>query len=125
MLVLWFGIISFLVIFLTLCSKRALAAFKGDMAIMRSMGIPVTVIKTGMYFRMLLSLIPSVVLVITAALVLYRIPQVNRFLTYLYPIQYAMIFLGMLLLTIMITNGHIKRLFNESVKKSLKGGEGK
>ncbi|MBQ9691704.1 MAG: hypothetical protein IJV70_00935, partial [Clostridia bacterium] len=125
MLVLWFVIISFIVTFLTLCSKRSLAAFKGDMAIMRSMGIPVSVIKIGMYFRMLISLVPSVVIVISAALVLYRIPQVNEFLGYLYPWQYALIFAGMLILTYKITKGHIKRLFGESVKKSLKGGEGK
>ena len=125
MLALWFAIISFLVIFLTLCSRRALAAFKGDMAIMRSMGIPVTVIKIGMYFRMLLSLVPSVVIVIVGAFTLYRIPQVNSFINYLYPWQYALIFLGMIILTAKITGGHIKRLFGESVKKSLKGGEGK
>lgn len=125
MLVLWFVIISFIVTFLTLCSKRSLAAFKGDMAIMRSMGISVTVIKIGMYFRMLLSIVPSIVIVITAALILYRIPQVNGFLNYLYPWQYALIFTGMLILTYKITKGHINRLFGESVKKSLKGGEGK
>ena len=125
MLALWFMIISFTVTFLTLCSKRSLAAFKGDMAIMRSMGISVAVIKIGMYFRMLLSLIPSVAIVISAALVLYRIPQINGFLGYLYPWQYALIFAGMLILTYKITKGHIKRLFGESVKKSLKGGEGK
>ena len=37
--------------------------FKGDMAIMRSMGIPVKVIRIGMYVRMLISLLPAFVVV--------------------------------------------------------------
>jgi len=46
----------------------------------------------------------------------------NEYFVYLYLWQYAAIYAGMLLLTVRITYTQVKRLFGESVKKSLKGG---
>ncbi len=122
MALVWFLAIVFLSFFINLCSSRALGAFKGDMAIMRSMGIPVKVIRIGMYVRMLLSLIPAFILVAVVAVLIFTTPQLNGFFVYLYGWQYALIFLGMLLLTVRITHKQIRKLFGESVKKSLKGG---
>ncbi len=121
-LVFLFGIL-FLAFFINLCTGRSLAAFSGDMSIMRSMGIPVRVIRIGMYVRMLLSLIPAYILVALTAVFLFTSPKFNAIFTYLYPWQYALIAIGMLLLTLRVTHKQIKRLFRESVKKSLKGGE--
>ena len=118
----WGMAIVFLAFFIGLCSNRTIGAFKGDMAIMRSMGIPVKVIKTGMYVRMLIALIPAYILVIATAVLIFTTPKFNEFFTYLYPWQYAVIFVGMLILTFRITHNQIRRLFSESVKKSLKGG---
>ncbi|MBE6608649.1 MAG: ATP-binding cassette domain-containing protein [Ruminococcaceae bacterium] len=118
----WFIAIVFLAFFIGLCSNRTIGAFKGDMAIMRSMGIPVKVIKTGMYVRMLIALIPAYILVIATAVLIFTTPKFNEFFTYLYAWEYAVIFVGMLILTLRITRGQVKRLFGESVKKSLKGG---
>lgn len=118
----WVLAILFLAFFINLCSSRTLGAFKGDMAIMRSMGIPVKVIRTGMYVRMLIALIPAYVLVAVVSVLIYTTPAFNAFFTYLYPWQYALIFVGMLLLVIRITHKQIRKLFGESVKKSLKGG---
>lgn len=123
MALIWLAAILFLAFFINLCSSRTLGAFKGDMAIMRSMGIPVKVIRLGMYVRMLLALIPAYVLVVVAANIIYRSPMLSKYFSlYLYPWQYAVLFLGMLLLTLRVTHKQIRRLFGESVKKSLKGG---
>ena len=118
----WALSILFLAFFISLCTARILAAFKGDMAIMRSMGIPVKVIRVGMYFRMMIALIPAAAVVALTALLIFTTPKINLYFTYLYGWQYALIALGMLLLTAITTHMQIKRLFGESVKKSLKGG---
>ena len=122
MALVWLLVIVFLAFFINLCSARTLNAFKGDMAIMRSMGISVKVIRIGMYVRMLLALIPAVALMITVAILLFTSPVCNKFFTYLYAWQYALILVGMVLLTVRITHKQIHRLFRESVKKALKGG---
>lgn len=112
----------FLAFFINLCSSRALGAFKGDMAIMRSMGISVKVIRVGMYVRMLLSLIPSFIVVALVAILIFTSPVFNEYFVYLYAWQYVLIVIGMLALTVRITFKQIRKLFGESVKKSLKGG---
>ena len=119
--IVWFVAILFLAFFINLCSARALGAFKGDMAIMRSMGIPVQVIRIAMYTRMSLALIPGFACMATVAVLIFTSPAMNEFFVYLYGWQYAAIALGMILLTVMITKKQVRRLFNESVKKSLKG----
>lgn len=120
--ILWILAILFLAFFINLCSSRVLGAFKSDMAIMRSMGIPVKVIRIGMYVRMLISLVPAFITVIAVAILIFTTPTFNKFFVYLYPWQYAVIFVGMIILTARITHKQIRKLFGESVKKSLKGG---
>lgn len=122
MVFLWIMGVVFLALFISLCSSRALSAFKSDMAIMRSMGIQVSVIKIGMYVRMLISLIPAFILVALTAVLIFTSPKFNEYFTYLYAWQYAIIFVGMIALTAITTRRQVKRLFKESVKKSLKGG---
>jgi len=118
----WFLIIVFISFFLNLCMGRTLDAFKGDMAIMRSMGIHVRVIKIGMYIRMFISVIPAFIAVVCAAIYIFVSPEANKFFVYLYWYHYAFIALGVIILVYRITKKQIKRLFGESVKKSLKGG---
>ena len=114
--------ILFLAFFINLCTGRALAAFSGDMAIMRSMGISVRIIRIGMHVRMLLSLIPAYLAVAATAILIFTSPTFNGYFVYLYAWQYALIFLGVLLLTLRVTQKQVRRLFAESVKKSLRGG---
>lgn len=121
-LALWLLTVLFLGVFLLLCSSRTLSAFRSELAIMRSMGIPVRVIRIGIYARMLFSLIPAVLTLGALALLIFTSPYFNAFFTYLYAWQYALILLGMLLLTLWTTHTHLRRLFRTSVKKSLKGG---
>ena len=119
---LWLSGIIFLAFFVNLCTQRMLAAFKNDMAIMRSMGISVRVIKIGMYVRMLISLIPAYIVTVLSAVLIFTSPKYNEYFSYLYAWQYAIIFIGMLILTALVTKKQIKNMFGESVKKSLKGG---
>ncbi len=122
-LLLWLCFVVFLAFFISLCTSRTLAAFKGDMAIMRSMGITVKVIRLAMYVRMYISLIPGFLMTALLAFLIYTDPTANAIFLYLYPWQYGLIFLGMILLVWRITRKQIKKLFSESVKKSLKGGD--
>jgi len=115
--------VIFLAFFVNLCSGRALGAFKGDMAIMRSMGISVGLIKIGMYTRMLLSLIPAFLALLLAAVLIFTSPRLNDYFVFLHAWQYLLIFLGMLGLTLRVTQKQIKNLFGESVRKSLRGGD--
>ncbi len=121
--ILWVITILFLAFFVNLCTSRAIGAFKGEMAIMRSMGIRVNVIKIAMYVRMLISLIPAFAVVIAVAFGIFTSPKINAMFSYMYWWQYLIIFAGMILLVGRITHKQIHKLFNESVKKSLKGGE--
>ena len=121
-ILMWLAVIFFIAFFINLCSTRSLNAFRGDMAIMRSMGIPVRVIRVGMYVRMLIALIPAYLTVMIAATVIYMTPALNNGgLVFLYPWHYAVIFVGMLVLTVRVTRMQIKKLFRQSVKKALKG----
>lgn len=122
LLMLWLLTIFFLAFFVNLCSFRSLNAFKEDMAIMRSMGIPSKVITISIYVRMLISLIPAFVIMLVSSLIIFLSPSLNGYFVYLYYWQYILIILGMLTLTLRITHKQIHKLFNESVKKALKGG---
>lgn len=119
----WVLMIVFLAFFINLCSGRSMSAFKGDMAIMRSMGIQVKVIRIAMYVRMFISLIPACILMAVSAVYVYTSPALNQHFTYLYAWQYALILLGMILLTFRVTYKQMHKLFGESVKKSLKRGD--
>ena len=118
----WVLVVLFLAFFINLCSSRTIGTFRGDLAIMRSMGIPVKVIRVAMYVRMLLSLIPACVLLAVCSVLVYTIPQANAIFPYLHLWQYLFLAVGMLLITLRVTHKQIRRLFGQSVKKALKGG---
>ena len=116
-ILLWIGMIIFFAFFINLCTGRAVAAFRPDMAIMRSMGISVKEIRIG------ISLIPSLVIVAGLAVALFTIPETNAMFTFLHLPQYLILFAGLMILTLRITKKQIKKLFGVSVKKSIKGGD--
>ena len=118
----WILTVLFLAFFINLCSSRTIGTFRSDLAVMRSMGIPVRVIRVAMYVRMLLSLIPAVVCLAACAVLIYTVPQANALFPYLHAWQYGILLAGMLLLTVRVTHKQIRRLFGQSVKKALKGG---
>ncbi len=120
-LVVWGISVIFLAFFINLCTAKAFSAFKADAGIMRSMGISVKVIKTGMYVRMLLSMIPSIIVLAVAAALLSFVPSVNRALTSLQPWHYILIVVGTLLVTLRVVKKQLSALFGESVKSTLGG----
>ena len=109
--------------FINLCSHRSIETFRDDMSIMRSMGIPTKVIRIGLYVRMFLSLVPAFVLLPIAAYYLYQIPEVNIRVLYLHTWHYVLIYAGMLFLTYRISKRQCRKVFENSVKKSLRGGD--
>ena len=120
---LWFLALLFFAFFISLCCGRSIDAFRGDMSIMRSMGIPVKVIRIGMYVRMLLSLIPAYLLAAVAMFFIFRTPALNHFFRFPRPWQFVVIALGMLTLALLSTRRQIRRLFRTSVKTALRGGD--
>ena len=119
----WIVAIAFLAFFINLCSHRAIAVFREDMAIMRSMGIPAKVIRLGIYVRMFLSLLPAFVVIPVLAYVVYHIPKMNAKLLYLQPWHYILLYLGLLFLMLRVTGKQVNSLFSHSVKRTLRGGE--
>lgn len=122
-LIIWIVIVFFIAFFINLCSNRTIAAFREDMTIMRSMGIPVRVIRIGIYVRMFMSQIPAFILLPIMAYCVYHTPRWNAQLIYLQPIHYILIYLGMIILMLRVTKKQIRNLFGASVKTSLRGGE--
>ena len=118
----WLLSVVFLAFFINICSLRAIESFKGDMAIMRSMGIKVRDIKVAIYVRMALCLIPALILLALSSVLIFT-STFNQYFSYLYPWQYLMIVIGMAILVLRTTKKQIARLFGESVKKSMKGGD--
>ena len=118
----WLMTILFLSLFLYICSVRAIIAKRGDIAILRSMGIEVKVIKISMYVQTALSMIPSFVVLAIAAIVIYTSPTLNPLFPFMHAWQYAMIVLGMLLINLYISTKYNKKMFKDSVRKTLRGG---
>lgn len=122
-LVLWIGSVVFLAFFVNLCTSKSVSSFRPDMAIMRSMGIPVRVIRIGIYVRMFLSLIPAFLAVGLLGILIATVPLFNALFRYLYAPTYILIFGGLVIMIIIITRRQIAKLFGESVKKSIRGGD--
>ena len=121
--IVWIIIVFFIAFFINLCSNRTIAAFREDMTIMRSMGIPVRVIRIGIYVRMFLSQVAAFILLPITAYIVYHTPRWNAQLIYLEPIHYVIIYLGMIILMYRVTRKQLRNLFGASVKTSLRGGE--
>ena len=124
----FFGIIMielivFFAFFVNLVTRRSIDAFKGDVAIMRSMGISADNIKLGSYFRVMMTVIPAILTLVLLAIWIFTSPLLNQFFTYLYWWQYALIFAGLMLLAYFVTRMQLKRLFKGSVKQTMRGGK--
>ena len=122
MAIIWVFAVVFFAFFINLCFGRAFESFRGDISIMRSIGVPAHLIKTGIYSRMFISLFPAFISVIVIAILIFTTPQFNEFFSYLYFWQYALIFIGMLLLTITTTHKQMRKMFVEYARQALEGG---
>lgn len=119
---LWAIALLFLSLFLYICSARAIVAKRGDIAILRSMGIEVKLIRISMYAQTALAMIPSFIVLLIAALVIYTSPTLNSLFPFMHAWQYAMIVMGMILINVYISTKYNKKMFKDSVRKTLRGG---
>ena len=119
---LWALTIVFATLFLSLCSSRAMNATRGDVAIMRSMGIPTTVVKISIYVQTLIALIPAVAVTALTCATVYLLPATNHMFPFLHATDHLLIFAVLVLIALNLARKYVKRMFNESVKKTLKGG---
>ncbi len=123
LIVMWVLCVIFLAFFINLCSGKAIGAFRHDLAILRSMGIPVRTIVVGLFTRLYLSLIPAFIFVGIVALLIFTSPKGNALFSYLYWWQYLLVFLGLFLIATRVGKKQVKKLFGQSVKEALRGGE--
>ena len=117
----WVAGVVFIAFFINLCTSRTIGAFSGEMAVMRSMGIPVSVIKAGMYFRMLISAVPAALLTTAAGIVIFSVPRLSAMFTYISPWLYAVIYLGIFIIVFRVTRKQVKKLFGSSVRQAMRG----
>ena len=122
-IVIWGFSILFLSFFLALCSRRILAASNSDFAILRSMGISNKIVKISMYSRMLIACVPALVALAVVAPVIYLNPKFNPMFPFLQAHHYVLIVIGMVALSLLVTHRCNKKIFKNSVIKTLKGGE--
>jgi hypothetical protein len=120
---LWLAGTLFVAFFLSVAVARAMRAFGGDVAILRSMGIRSGVVRAAVYVRMLLSMLPGVAAVALVAFLVFRSPTLNGYFVYLYARHYLAIAVGTLILTLYVTHRSTRRLFGKSVRKTLGGGD--
>lgn len=119
----WIISVAFAVIFLALCSSKAMGATKGDVAIMRSMGIPTKVIKVSIYVQTLIALIPAYILTAVTCFIVYTTPKTNAMFPFIHAPGYIIIALSLLAIAVGLSRKYAKKMFSESVKKTLRGGK--
>lgn len=124
MAILWVFAILFITMFLSLCSSRAMNATRGDVGIMRSMGIPTSVVKISIYVQTLLSLIPAAVVTAVTCAVIYVLPKTNYLFPFLHAGDYVLIAAVMVLIALNLSRKYVKKMFDQSVKKTLRSAKG-
>ena len=57
------------------------------------------------------------------AAILYLNPKTNAIFPFMHAPQYILIVLGVVIITVLLTRRYNKKMFSESVRKTLKGGQ--
>ncbi len=117
----WILAVVFITLFISLCSTRAMLATKGDIAILRSMGISTPVIRISIYVQTLLALIPAYIVTAVAAVLIFTIPQTNAIFSFLHTWEYIVIAVALFAISLRLSKRYVKKMFGSSVKKTLKG----
>ncbi len=118
----WFSAIVFIALFMYLVSSKAMQATSSDIAVLRTMGIPVKVIKFSIYIQTMIALIPAFIFTAVTLVFIFNTPLTNAVFTYLHADRYALIAVGVILASIFVSRRYIKKIFQSTVKKTLKGG---
>ena len=124
MAILWLLAIVFITMFLSLCSSHAMNATRGDVGIMRSMGIPTAVVKISIFVQTLLALIPAAVITAAACIAIYLIPATNDIFPFLHGWDYVFIAAVMVLIALNLARKYVRKMFSQSVKKTLRTEKG-
>ncbi len=119
----WGLTVFFASVVLTVCTSRAMNAIRGDIGIMRSMGIPTSVVKVSIYVQTLISLIPAMLITGAVCAVLYMLPATNAMFTFLHAGDYAVLAVALVAIAFVLSRKQAAKMFNESVKKTLRGGK--
>ena len=119
---LWFAVLCFIGLFLSMCSGKAMLANTDDIAIMRSMGISGKVIRISVYVQTLLAAVPAIVLSAVILTVLFTIPKTNGMFTFLHAGEYLLVLVGIIVICLYMSKRFVSKMFSSSVKKTLKGG---
>ncbi len=119
----WIISVAFAAMVLALCSARAMNAIRGDIGIMRSMGIPTSVVRVSIYVQTLIALIPAVLITAIACTVVYMLPATNAMFAFLHAGDYLILFTALVAIALVLSKKQAAKMFNESVKKTLKGGK--
>ena len=117
----WLIGLAFIALFLGLCTSRSMLAGAGEIATMRSMGIPVRVIRLSVYFQSAIAFVAAIPLAAAAFTAIYLVPETNSMFVFLHTGDYIGIFVGMMIVVALLSRRYTKRLFKESVKKTLRG----
>ncbi len=118
----WALSVLFATLFLSLCSSRAMNAVRGDIAIMRSMGIPTGTVRVSLYIRTLIALIPAILVTGITCAVIFILPATNDMFHFLHAGDYAILAVVLVIIALKLSHKQAAKMFNESVKKTLKKG---
>ncbi len=116
----WVLAVLFTGFFLAMCTSRAMLAIKGDIAILRSMGIETAVVRVSVYVQTLLSLLPAYLVTAALTALIFLTPSTNDMLTYLHAKDYLLIAVTLLAIALLVARRHTRKMFGDSVKKTLK-----
>lgn len=118
----WAISVVFIAMFLGLCTSHAMNATRGDIGIMRSMGIPSNVVRISIYVQVLIALIPAVLVTAVTCTVIYLIPVTNGLFGFLHAREYLIAAVILVAVALRLANRHVHKMFDRSVKKTLRGG---
>ena len=122
LLVGWILAVVFIALFLGLCTSHAMNASRGDIAIMRSMGIPTPVVRIGIYVQTLTALIPAILITAAACTTVFVIPRTNELFGFLHAREYILLAILLVAVALRLSRRYVRKMFSQSVKKTLKGG---
>lgn len=122
LIVIWLFTIVFLAFFLSLCLRKNIDTLKTDVGILRSMGIKISAVKISMYSIVGLAMIPALIVFATVAAIIYTSPELNQLVPFIHAPEYILIIAGALIISVVLAGKNNKRIFRQSVRKTLKGG---
>ena len=86
------------------------------------MGISADAIRVASYAQTFYCMAPAIVILAVVATVLYRLPVTNSIFPFMKAWHYVLILLGALFLCVRVARRYNRKVFSQSVRKTLRGG---